>query len=102
MAAPDPSPWDQAIERLSGPALDREKVAQLVGLVSKSLDVERLRVFPKGIPWPDGIVIHTIVDERTLGSLFNLLKGSAHIDAVRIFPRGIVNPEAFVAEIEMS
>jgi hypothetical protein len=100
--APDPSPWDEAIRKLSGPSLDREKVSELVGIVSKSLGNAELRPFPKGIPWPDGILVHAVLDAGTLTSLFELLRASEHIDAVRIFPRGIVNPELFVTEIEMS
>jgi hypothetical protein len=100
----DSQMWDEVIGRLSGPSLQKDKVAELVGLVSKALgtDTRRLKVFPKGIPWPDGIVVHTVVDPRSLSSLVSLLQGSARIDSLRIFPRGIINPEVFLAEIEMS
>ena len=96
--------WDEVIGRLSGPSLDKAKVTELVGLVAESLgaDARRLKVFPKGIPWPDGIVIHTVADPKTLGSLVSLLQVSAHVDAFRVFPRGIINPEIFLTEIELS
>ena len=94
--------WDDAIRRLSGPSLDGEKVAELVGIVSKSLGGSHLRPFPKGIPWPDGILVNAVLDPSGLSNLFELLSASEHIDAVRVFPRGIVNPELFVVEIEMS
>ena len=94
--------WDDAIRRLSGPSLDAAKVAELVGIVSKNLEGAQLRPFPKGIPWPDGILVHAVLDSRSLTGLFELLRTSEHIDAVRVFPRGILNPELFVAEIEMS
>jgi len=95
-------PLDDVIDRLSGPTLDREKVSELVGIVSKSLGDTRLRPFPKGIPWPDGIIIHTVIEPEKLPNIFELLRTSGHIDSVRVFPRGIINPEIFVAEIEMS
>jgi hypothetical protein len=94
--------WDEVIDRLSGPTLNREKVSELVGIVSKSLGDAELRPFPKGIPWPDGILIHTVVQPDNLASIFDLLRSSGRIDSVTIFPRGIINPEVFVAEIEMS
>lgn len=99
---PDPIPWDQAIKRLSEKNLGQKDVAELVGIVSKSLGDKRFRVFPKGIPWYDGIVVHAVIDPASLGSIFELLRASARIDTVRVFPRGIVNPEVFITEIELS
>jgi hypothetical protein len=100
----DSQTWDEVIQRLSGPSLDKAKVSELVGLLGEALgsDTTRLRVFPKGIPWPDGIIVHTVVNPRTLNGILKLLLTSPRIDTIRVFPRGIINPEIFLAEIEMS
>jgi len=95
--------WDEVIGRLSGPSLEKAKVAELVGLVAEALGSEsHVKVFPKGIPWPDGIVVHTVVNPGSLSGVVSLLQRSARIDSLRIFPRGIINPDVFLAEIEMS
>lgn len=93
--------WDEVIARVSGPTLDKGRASELVKLVSAQLGERPIRVFPKGIPWPDGIVVHTVVDRDILGKVFDLLGDQARIDSLKVFPHGIPNPDVFLAEIEM-
>lgn len=60
-----------------------------------------VKVFPKGIPAPDGVTVHTTFHEDRLEELLRALRENHRIDGVKIFPKGIPNPEVFHTEIDI-
>jgi len=59
-----------------------------------------IKVFPKGIPFPDGVVVHTLVERGQLEEFIKLILEHPRIDGLKVFPRGIPVPEWFAAEVE--
>jgi hypothetical protein len=85
--------------RLTG--IDREHVKELTASVAKLREagLRPVRVFPKGIPVPDGVWVHTLVKPDELERLASLLRDFELIDELRVFPKGIPRPDLFLAEI---
>jgi hypothetical protein len=81
--------------------LDSDNLREIVGIVSgvNQAGLRPFRVFPKGIPAPDGVWIHTIVTLDRAESLLKILQQYERIDVVRLFPKGIPRPDILVAEI---
>jgi hypothetical protein len=73
----------------------RELVGIVVGLQSKGL--ERIRVFPKGIPpVVDGLSVQATVEASQLSAILNvILSQTPRLGGVSIFPYGIPFPEVF-------
>lgn len=81
--------------------LQEENLKELVGIVSRFSEagLKPVKVFPKGIPAPDGAWIHTLLDFDRLQTLFELVRETGRIDTIRIFPKGIPIPDVYHAEI---
>lgn len=58
-----------------------------------------VRVFPKGIPFPDGAWVQTFVTPQAAGRFFELLQEMPEIEEIRLFPKGIPFPDILQAEI---
>jgi hypothetical protein len=81
--------------------LSPENVAELVEIVV-TIDragVRPVKVFPKGIPAPDGAWVHTVLTSDQLQTLLVLIREIPRIDEVRVFPKGIPFPDTFIAEV---
>jgi hypothetical protein len=95
-------PWKQLHSYLSGGRLADEEVSELVdAAVSVSREGWPVKVFPKGIPYPDGVVLHAVIERDRIENLLRLILEHPRLDGVKVFPRGIPVPDVFTAEIEL-
>jgi len=81
--------------------LNPENVTELVEIVV-TIDragIRPVKVFPKGIPAPDGAWVQTVLDLSQVQTLLGLLQEIPRIDEVRVFPKGIPYPDTFIAEV---
>jgi hypothetical protein len=58
-----------------------------------------VRVFPKGIPAPDGTWVETLITPGDVGRFVDLLRQLPQIDEIRLFPKGIPFPDVIQADI---
>jgi hypothetical protein len=81
--------------------LSSENIAELVEIVVKihHAGIRPVKVFPKGIPAPDGAWVHTVLTSDQLQTLLVLVQEIPRIDEVRVFPKGIPFPDTFLAEV---
>jgi hypothetical protein len=81
--------------------LNPENVAELVEIVVtiERAGIRPVKVFPKGIPAPDGAWVQTVLDLSQVQTLLGLLQEIPRIDEVRVFPKGIPFPDTFIAEV---
>lgn len=100
---PLPDPWKRVHAQLSHGNLDADDVAQLLDDLGPVRDKPwAMRVFTKGISWPDGVLVHAVVGRDQFDELVELMLGTPRLDSIKVFPKGIVNPEVYVAELEFS
>lgn len=81
----------EVLRTLKFSGLAKDNLKELVGLVSR-VDQTGLRpwkVFPYGIPYPDGVRVCGTLGPDKLGILAQLLKNPRRVDYVKAFPRGI-------------
>jgi len=91
----------QLLEALKFGGLDRTNLAELVDVVV-GLNAQGIapgRVFPNGIPVPDGLTVNATLDAAGLGVLANQLQTNAGIRGVVIFPYGIPAIDTFQTQI---
>lgn len=83
--------------------LDKSNLSELVRIVNgfNEQGIKPNKVFPYGIPYPDGVRMHASLDRDQLGTLVDLLKKRLRIDRVRVFPKGIPFPDIFHVEIDI-
>ncbi len=81
--------------------LDKSNLSEIVKILSgfKERGLRPTKVFPYGIPYPDGVRVHVSLDANQLGSLVDILKKGARIDKLEVFPKGIPFPDIFQVEI---
>ncbi|WP_160109678.1 hypothetical protein [Pseudomonas izuensis] len=88
--------------RLGG--IDDKRLSDLVKTIAgiKKSGMDRIRVFPKGIPHPEGIRVSGIVDAKVLSKLLEdtLLK-TPRLGGVSAFPFGIPWPDVFRVNIDI-
>jgi|1186.fasta_scaffold93332_2 hypothetical protein len=58
-----------------------------------------VRVFPKGIPAPDGTWFQTLIPLNDASRLIDILRQLPQIDEIRIFPKGIPRPDLLQLDI---
>lgn len=83
-------------------ALPADAKALIVkGLVGSSLErLGKVRVFPKGIPYPDEWVISVLPSTAANGKrIIDALVSGATLARFEVFPYGIINPE--IARIDI-
>lgn len=91
---------EHLMESLKQGRIGTNQLAELVrrvGAIQKS-GIKPIKVFPIGIPWPDGIMIETILDGSQLSKVNEIL-GMEGIRSLEIFPKGIPKPDVFFAKI---
>ena len=93
---------EQLMTTLSRSGMDREHLKELVQLVGSlhASGVRPVKVFPYGIPNPDGVEVHSILQPDALNALLGVLK-NPRIDTLRVFPKGIPVPDVYLTEIRM-
>lgn len=89
------------MQALKYAGLDKQNLAELVKITLEleAKGVRPVKVFPIGIPDPDGIEVHSTLDARALQSLLGSLQGLGRISHIRIFPNGIPTVDRFATEI---
>jgi hypothetical protein len=58
-----------------------------------------VKVFPKGIPVPDGVGVQAILTMGATERFLELLRDVPEIDEIRLFPKGIPLPDILQVEI---
>lgn len=94
----------QFMKAISSPALSSKHLKDLVRAtyrIQARIDAP-IRVFPIGIPAPDGVAFETIVDSRRLVDLVNtILRDATRVRNFEVFPLGIPWPEQFRAKVHL-
>ena len=105
---PDEKLGKQSIERdvlaaLRFGGLDKQNVTELVQVVSvlNREGIRPLRVFPIGIPAPDGVGVQTNLTLKGLRILVDLLAKIERINHVEVFPLGIPAIDQFMTRISV-
>lgn len=93
---------EQLMTALRFGGLDRDNLQELVKATASFAEkgIRPIKIFPIGIPSPDGVEMHAIVTNDALQSLISILK-NPRIHTVRIFPKGIPVPDVFLTEIRI-
>lgn len=84
--------------------LEKENLSELVSVI---VDWQReglrgIKVFPIGIPAPDGLSVRGILDQKSLSVLLQkILVETPRLTGVRVFPYGIPFPELFEVGVEL-
>jgi hypothetical protein len=101
-AKPEESIEEALMRELRFGGIDKENLKELVGIVAEihKRGLKRIKVFPKGIPAPDGLRVTGIIDagdaSRFLGEI---MLRTPRLGAVAAFPYGIPWPEIFRVRI---
>jgi len=91
------------LEALKHGGIEKENLAELVKIVGRfhGSGARVVKVFPLGIPYPDGVNVHTITDLAGLERLVKLLSEIPRFHGLEVFPKGIPKPDVFVANIQL-
>jgi hypothetical protein len=91
---------EHLMEYLKQGRIGSNQLAELVRKVGviQSGGIRPIRIFPIGIPWPDGIMIEAILERNQLSQI-NEIMGLEGIRSMEIFPKGIPKPDLFFAKI---
>jgi hypothetical protein len=81
--------------------LDKSNLSEIVGIIDKfnSKGIRPHKVFPLGIPYPDGVTMQASLDLPKLHTLLDELLKLPRIEHVKVFPKGIPYPDIFHVEI---
>ncbi|HTH20776.1 MAG TPA: hypothetical protein VL854_01045 [Nitrososphaeraceae archaeon] len=92
------------LEQLKYSNVDREKLSDAVRTIveiSGKTKTKPIRIFPKGIPYPDGWGWwNWFTKKEELGNFINLVVDSNAVPSIyhHIFPIGIPDPEGWLVE----
>lgn len=95
---------DTLMKQLRFGGIDKENLKELVAIVAgiRKKGMRRLKVFPKGIPVPDGLRVSGILEVDELPKfLSEMLTSTARLSGVVVFPYGIPWPEIFRVNIDI-
>lgn len=84
--------------------LDKENLKDLVEIATaiRNSGLKKTRVFPKGIPVPDGIRVSGIMESGEAKNLLaDLLLKTPRVDRVVAFPYGIPFPDTVRVDIDV-
>jgi hypothetical protein len=84
--------------------IDKDNLKELVGIVAgiQKGGLKKFKVFPRGIPVPDGIRVAGTIDAGAVnGFLGELLGRTPRLSGVAVFPYGIPWPEIFRVNIDI-
>jgi hypothetical protein len=71
----------------------KDLVRAVAGLHANGMD--KVRVFPKGIPVPTGVTVECILDRSKLDLISKILQETPRCTSVVVFPYGIPYPDVF-------
>jgi hypothetical protein len=91
---------EHLMEHLKEGRIGTNQLAELVRKVGaiQNGGIRPVRVYPIGIPWPDGIMIEAILERNQLSQINEIIL-SEGIRSMEIFPKGIPKPDIFFAKI---
>ncbi len=91
----------ELMDALKYGGIDKANLAELVRIVVdfNAKGIRPYKVFPRGIPVPDGVTVQTLLDAKALQTLVGELGSNPRIRGVEVFPLGIPFPEIFRTEI---
>ena len=83
--------------------IDKQNLSELVQIASgvAKEGIRIVKVFPIGIPYPDGIKIQTELNDQNLSALVRSIGNTARINSVEIFPKGIPAVDSFSADLNI-
>ena len=84
--------------------IDKENLEELVGIVAgiKKGGLGKIKVFPKGIPYPNGVQVSGIVEASVVSKfLGHVLTQTPRLGGIVVFPYGIPWPEIFRVNIDI-
>ena len=95
----------QLLHLLQFSGINQENLHELVGIVAglQNKGLERIRVFPKGIPpVVDGLNVQATVEASQIAGILNtVLSQTPRLGGVSIFPYGIPFPEVFQVNVTL-
>lgn len=83
--------------------IDKDNLSELVGIVAgiQKGGVKAIKVFPKGIPYPNGLQVSGIMDAAQFSNLAQVLAKTPRLGIVEVFPHGIPWPDIFKVNINI-
>ena len=84
--------------------LNKENLKELVAIVAaiQKGGLQRLKVFPRGVPVPEGVRVSGMLDAGDMGRFFDeVLLKTPRLGGVSVFPYGIPLPESFRVNIDI-
>jgi hypothetical protein len=84
--------------------IDKDNLKELVGIVAgfHKAGLKKFKVFPKGIPVPDGLRISGVVEAGDVNRILGeILARTPRLSAIYAFPYGIPWPEIFRVNIDL-
>lgn len=93
----------ELLQALRFGGIDKENLNELVKIVAgfHREGIQKVKVFPIGIPVIDGLEVRTILD---LTGVMNVLKGALQTPrttGIAVFPYGIPNPDVFQVNVRL-
>ena len=103
-AKPQEASEEVLMRELRFGGIDKENLKELVGIVAKIQrgGLKKFKVFPLGIPVPDGVRLSGMIDAGEANKfLGELLMKTPRLGGVVVFPYGIPWPEIFRVNIDV-
>jgi hypothetical protein len=94
----------ELLKELSADRMGKEQIEELVALAAQIHrgGLRKVRSFPKGTPFPDGVRLSGIIEQADLGKFFGeTLSKLPYLGRVSVFPFGIPWPEIFKVDIDL-
>jgi hypothetical protein len=85
-------------------SIDKENLKELVGIVAgvHKVGLKKMKVFPKGIPVPDGLRISGVLESGDVNRfLAEILLKTPRLGGISAFPYGIPWPDLFRVNIDL-
>jgi hypothetical protein len=94
---------DHVLDALKKGGLERDNLRDLVKAVSglRREKLKAIRVFPKGIPYPDRIEVAGILETTSLAPFLQDILTFQHLGEIRVFPLGIPYPDWIQVNFEV-
>ena len=83
--------------------LDKDNLNELLGSVAQIQKggIKAIRVFPKGIPRPEGLQVSGIMDAAQFANFSQILMKTPRVGRVEVFPHGIPWPDMVRVKIDL-
>jgi hypothetical protein len=94
---------EQLMHLLRYGGLEKQNLAELIKIIASFAQhgVRPIKVFPIGIPAPDGVGFHVLLPHSELLDLLKYIIETDRIHGIEIFPKGIPRPDVFLTEVRL-